>query len=295
MRDHDVAGAVVVGVTDAEEQSALAHRAAQEANHRGARLFVMHAAEWPVPAGGSAAHDDEPYLQRIENVITPIVESVRREHPQLDVVPDRVLGSPASALLDRSAEASLIVLGHRGSGGFPRLPLGSVSLQVATHSQCPVLVMRPSGATERARDRVVVGVDVEDFQPGVMEFALETAQSRGAALEVVHASTRPELLATGPSGPLLLQHDETVASEAQDALEDRLSSYRSQYQSLSIRARAERGRPANVLIDASRRALLVVVGTRGRAGLKRLLLGSVSGEVLHSADCPVAVVPTTHH
>ncbi|MCZ7456271.1 universal stress protein [Streptomyces sp. WMMC940] len=292
MRDPDVAGAVVVGVADTEGQAVLAHRAAEEANHRGARLFVMHAAEWPSSAG-SAAPDDEPYLQRIERVTAPIIESVRREHPQLDVVPDRVIGSPASALLDRSADASLIVLGHRGSGGFPRLPLGSVSLQVATHSQCPVLVLRPGAVADRADRRVVVGLDVEDVQPSVMEFALESALRRDAVLEVVHASPLPGMPTPGPSGPLLARY-ETVPSEAQDTLEEILASYRSLQPRPEIRARAERGRPASLLVEASHHALLVVVGARGRAGMKRLLLGSVSGEVLHSADCPVAVVPTAH-
>jgi nucleotide-binding universal stress UspA family protein len=49
--------------------------------------------------------------------------------------------SPASAILDAAKDADLIVVGSRGHGGFPGLHLGSVSTQVVTHAQCPVLVV----------------------------------------------------------------------------------------------------------------------------------------------------------
>ncbi|WP_374986992.1 universal stress protein [Streptomyces fradiae] len=59
-----------------------------------------------------------------------------------------------------------------------------------------------------------------------------------------------------------------------------------------MRSRVEGGRPGAVLNRATRRAELLVVGSHGRTGLKRLVLGSVSAQVLHSADCPVVVLPT---
>ncbi|MFD4586022.1 universal stress protein [Streptomyces sp. NPDC058423] len=55
--------------------------------------------------------------------------------------------------------------------------------------------------------------------------------------------------------------------------------------------RVERSRPASLLVDSSRDATLLVVGTHGRTGLRRLMLGSVSGEMLHTAECPVVVAP----
>ncbi|MEV0966083.1 universal stress protein [Streptomyces sp. NPDC049910] len=60
---------------------------------------------------------------------------------------------------------------------------------------------------------------------------------------------------------------------------------------VAIRTRVERCRAAHLLVESSRGAELVVVGTHGRTGLRRLVLGSVSGEVPHTAECPVAVVP----
>jgi nucleotide-binding universal stress UspA family protein len=57
---------------------------------------------------------------------------------------------PAKALVDRAAEADLVVVGSRGRGGFAGLRLGSVSEQVTRHAQCPVLVVRTK-AKERSR------------------------------------------------------------------------------------------------------------------------------------------------
>ncbi|GBP99480.1 universal stress protein [Streptomyces spongiicola] len=295
-RDQHAAGSVVVGVVEAEGQEQVALRAAREAARAGTGLRILHAVEWPPP--GTADDDTAPEADgdgrtppdRAERVVARFSEIVHQRFPRLAIEPDHVSGSPAPALIDRSAEAPLVVVGHRGTGGFPRLPLGSVSLQVATHSRCPVLVVRPGEGTEPVGSRVVVGVDVDDVQPHVMEFALRAAGSRAARLDVAHASTRPELLSTGPTGPLLVGR-ETRPIAAKDLLEQELAPYRSRWPDVDIRTRVERCRPAHLLVESSRGAELVVVGTHGRTGLRRLVLGSVSGEVLRTAECPVAVVP----
>ncbi|WP_225995060.1 universal stress protein [Streptomyces arboris] len=293
MDDQLMTGSVVVGVVDTAEQRLVVRCAAEEAVRRGVVLRILHVVEWPAPAGSTGSVGRGATAQEAERVIASFAESVARQFPQLEVVPDVVSGLPAQALLDRSSTAALIVVGHRGTDGFPRLPLGSASLQVATHSQCPVLVVRPGTLEEPRENRVVVGVDMDDLPSGLMEFALEAAQARSAVLEVVHVATRPELLGTGPTGPALLD-DEAVSSSAQEGLESILAPYRSHYPGLDLQGRVKRHQPAQALVDASRHASLLVVGSHGRTGLKRLLLGSVSGKVLHTALCPVAVVPAAH-
>lgn len=293
MDDQRMTGAVVVGVVDTAEQRLVVRQAAEEAARRGAVLRILHAVEWPAPPGSAESTGRGATAEQAEQVIATFAEAVAQQFPQLEVVPDVVSGPPARALIDRSSAGALVVVGHRGTGGFPRLPLGSVSLQVATHSECPVLVVRPGERAEPRENRVVVGVDVDDLPSGPMEFALEAAKARGAALEAVYVATRPELLGTGPTGPSLMDHD-AVSSSAQAALENVLASYRSDHPGLDLQGHVKRHQPAHALVDASRHARLLVVGSHGRTGLKRLLLGSVSGKVLHTALCPVAVVPTAH-
>ncbi|MFQ6852559.1 universal stress protein [Streptomyces sp. 35M1] len=288
-----MAGAVVVGVVDTAEQRPLVQYAAEEANRRGAVLRFLHAVEWPAPPGAAESPGRGATAEEAERLIASFAESVAQQFPQVEVVPDVVSGPPARALVDRSSQSAVIVVGHRGTGGFPRLPLGSVSLQVATHAECPVLVVRPGESEEPRENRVVVGVDVDDLPSGLMEFAVEAAEARGAALDVVYVATRPELLGTGPTGPALMD-DEAVSSSAWEGLENMLASYRSGHPGLDLRGHVKRHHPAAALVDASRRAGLLVVGSHGRTGLRRLLLGSVSGKVLHTALCPVAVVPAAH-
>ncbi|MER7700927.1 MULTISPECIES: universal stress protein [unclassified Streptomyces] len=291
--DQRLSGAVVVGVVDTAEQRLVVRQAAEEAARRGAVLRIVHAVEWPAPPGSAEPAGRDVTTQRAEHVTASFAEAVAQQFPQLEVVSDVVSGSPARALVDRSSAGALIVVGHRGTGGSPRLPLGSVSLQVATHSECPVLVVRPGEREEPRENRVVVGVDVDDLPAGLMDFALETAEARSAALEVVYVATRPELLGTGPTGPALMD-DRALSRRAQEKLENMLAAYRSDHPNLDLQGRVKRHQPAQALVDASRRASLLVVGSHGRTGLKRLLLGSVSGKVLHTALCPVAVVPTAH-
>jgi len=51
-------------------------------------------------------------------------------------------------LIDKSAEVDVLVLGHRGRGGFASMLLGSVGLQCVQHARCPVIVVRPRGEAE---------------------------------------------------------------------------------------------------------------------------------------------------
>ncbi|WP_028812505.1 universal stress protein [Streptomyces flavidovirens] len=282
---------VVVGVAEAEHQDEIVRFAAEEAARRGWRLRILHAVEWPMPPGVHRGGQSASFVERAERVVAPLQEAVSREFPEVDVSPDLVSGSPAPALLDRSSQASLIVVGHRGAGGFARLPLGSVSWQVATHAECPVVVVRPHGTGRLRENRVVVGVDLPDIRSDVMHFAIEAASTRRAVLEAVYAAFQSPTLKTEPAGPAL-PDPRAMPGNARKIFDQALQPYRLENPDMEIRTRIEGGRPAAVLTNAARKAALLVVGSHGRTGLKRLMLGSVSAQVLHSAACPVAVLPT---
>jgi nucleotide-binding universal stress UspA family protein len=81
----------------------------------------------------------------------------------------------------------------------------------------------------------------------------------------------------------LVAEQERITSEA-------IAQWATQFPNVDVWTRVMQGRPADVLVDASEGAELVVVGSRGRGGFRGLLLGSVSRSVMHRAHCPVAVI-----
>ncbi|MER5213589.1 universal stress protein [Streptomyces sp. NPDC002838] len=78
---------------------------------------------------------------------------------------------------------------------------------------------------------------------------------------------------------------------ARHFLEERIAEFNGRYPGVPVALRLEWTHPATYLTELSEETDLLVVGSRGRAGLRRLLLGSVSSEVLYTARCPVAVIP----
>ncbi|WP_428966485.1 universal stress protein [Micromonospora fluostatini] len=141
-----VDGPVAVGLDGSDPALAAVRLAADEAARRDTGLLLIHVRsgdeERSVPdeveesaAAGRADSDD---------LLATAAATVRAEHPHL-AVERRSLraGKPAPALVQASGEATLLVVGSRGRGGFAGLLLGSVSQALVQHGHCPVLVARP--------------------------------------------------------------------------------------------------------------------------------------------------------
>jgi nucleotide-binding universal stress UspA family protein len=132
---------------------------------------------------------------------------------------------------------------------------------------------------------IVVGVDGSEHSRRALQWAAEEAAQRGATLEVVLAWTLLAQPGTKPPKPDFTDTDARAVLE--QIVDEALGADRPEGMVLSpindLAARA--------LIDASEEASLVVVGSRGLGGFRDLLLGSVSGQVVRHAKCPVVVIP----
>ncbi|MEV8312269.1 universal stress protein [Streptomyces flavidovirens] len=285
---------VIVGVDQGPGHDDLVRFAAREAALRQRPLSIAHAFELPLP-GGSVSDQEESHsaAKASAQLVEHYERLAREEVPSLSVGGELIMGHAAAGLIERSADAELIVIGRRGSGGFPRLPLGSVSWQVATHADCPVVVVRPADPAERPDNRVVVGVDTDDASLQALDLAYLEADLRGARLDVVHCAFD---IATSPTGAITtVPVDPAVVRSGQrEFFDGELRRRRDRHPDVEVNLRMDHASPAPLLVEASTGACLLVVGSHRRTGVRRFLLGSVSAEVLHTAHCPVAVVPVQH-
>ena len=193
-------------------------------------------------------------------------------------------------LQERSAHAHLVVVGSRGQGGFAGLLAGSTSVALSGHAHCPVVVIRGEEALRHARTGgVVVGVDGSAHSLRALGFATAQAAQRAVPLRVLRIWAPPAPRWGPPDFD-----PETVAAHERGAAEESVAPFRERHPGLQIDIEVVTGSPASVLVEASRQAQLAVVGTRGRGGLRGMLLGSVSQQLIQHGHCPVAVVPELH-
>jgi nucleotide-binding universal stress UspA family protein len=138
--------------------------------------------------------------------------------------------------------------------------------------------------------RIVVGVDHSEGSRRALEWALDEARLRGARVEVVHAWSFP-YLPTGPfvSAPLLSA--EQLEADARVVLDASIAEVDVAGLAEPVEPVLVCDGPANALLERSKGADLLVVGSRGRGGFTGLLLGSVSQAVSQHAPCPVVIVP----
>ncbi len=140
---------------------------------------------------------------------------------------------------------------------------------------------------------ITVGIDGSAHSTRALEWAIKEAAIRHAPVTVVTVHTVPMSGWTG--NPITLPQDAEDQEKAQRAAEELTLKATSQLggaQPSSVTVRAISGFPVQELIEASRTADLMVVGSRGAGGFARLLIGSVSSQVVHHAHCPVVVVPS---
>ena len=140
---------------------------------------------------------------------------------------------------------------------------------------------------------IVVGVDGSRHSERSLEWAMKEAALRQVPLTVVavHPVATSGWTKAGMSFPADAADEERARAAAQEEV-DKVASEVGGQRPPSVTVRAESGVPAEVLINASKGADMLVVGSRGSGGFSRLLMGSVSNQVAHHAACPVVIIPS---
>jgi nucleotide-binding universal stress UspA family protein len=139
---------------------------------------------------------------------------------------------------------------------------------------------------------IIVGIDGSVHSRRALQWALNEASIRHTPLTVLTVNQAVAGLsgyAVGSPGDK--ERTAQCRNAAQEEADSVLGTFGAESRPPSVTVRAVSGLPSEVLLDAAADADMIVVGSRGAGGFKRLLLGSVSSQVSQHAHCPVVVIP----
>ena len=189
----------------------------------------------------------------------------------------------------RAHDVDLIVMGTHGRQGIDHLMLGSVAEEIVRNASRPVLTVRydESTPTATAVRRILVPIDFSEFSP--LDVAVELARTYGAELDMLHVieeAVLPTIYGVEPLSPNAPLYIERTEGALRKLLDDAGASDVVASQHVRIGHA-----PRRILEFADeRRVDLIVLGSHGRTGLSRLLIGSVAEKVVRLAPCPVFTV-----
>ena len=286
---------LVVGSSLEEGSDEVVRTALALARAAGAEVDLVHALG-PLPHFLGEEPVDPAELR--EEALARHREALRRhaEEAGAPAVPVRyevLEGPPARALVQaaRDGNADLIVVGAKVPGKAFRERLGSTADRVVRTAPCPILVVRPALRVPPAR--VVAAVDLsplstEAFHAGLALLA-QVAGGAPVRVDVLHVHTFMKFVAERQEDPKLTEEEAERRSAAE------LAAFVEREQAgtpLELRAVPRSGDPRIEILRALGRGVdLAVLGTHGRSGFDRFLVGSVAATVVRQARCSVLVVP----
>jgi nucleotide-binding universal stress UspA family protein len=293
---------IIVGVDDSEPAIAAVAYAARLARDHGGELVLAAVINWVAliaqAASDGAAIDAGPIIDQLSEDAGAVLDRGSEIARRFGIAVERRMpqGDPAEMLMTIAHEekATLIVMGTHGRRGIGRMFLGSTAEMVLRGSSIPVLTLRgaiPSDReAQRCISRILIGID--DSEPS------------DAALNAVFAlppEDRQELLIysavdVGASFGVTrtLAIEKQLFSEADAIVERAMKAAREQ--NINARGSTVEGRAADVIVVAAAAEAvdLVVMGSHGRRGFRRFVLGSVAEHVVRAAPAPVLVVRATN-
>lgn len=278
--------------TDFSPGSADAMRVAvRMAREKGATLVVAHAWQIPALAFGSEPFSMAPsLLQTMSDDAKRALEGAVDEAKQqgADAIGLMLNGVPWARLAEVAEgdpEIELVVMGTHGRTGLTRVVLGSVAEKVVRHAPCSVLVTRGEG---KPFTDVLVPVDFSVSSEQAVEQAARLVRPGGSGVTLLHVIEAP-VAANGEMFDLSFMRELDQASAT--AL-DEVAATLTRKVDVPVSTRIRIGYAGGQILAALEKDPvfdLVVMGSHGRTGLKRALLGSVAEKIVRHAPCSVLV------
>ena len=284
---------ILTGVDGSAVSRAALAWTAREAAMRHEPVTLVHVVapvtvSWPIASeqAAIAKWQEENARDVLIQARNDLIATMDQSQP-LEVRTEVLYSNVVHALVDASKDARMIVVGSHGRGALGRFLLGSVSSGIVHHAHCPVAIIH---ADERssidAGAPIVLGIDGSPASEAATAFAFDEAAIRGVSLIALHAWSDVGVF------PILGVDWRTYQSQGEEVLGERLAGWQEQYPDVQVERRLVCDTPARWLLEESRHAQLVVIGSHGRGGFGGMLLGSVSSAVAESAKVPVIVVRT---
>jgi nucleotide-binding universal stress UspA family protein len=215
-------------------------------------------------------------VEKDEQEATKHLEWVRNQAQKEGVECETIVSlgeEPYQDIIDQASKnkVNMIIMGTHGRTGMKRLMMGSVTAKVIGHAPCNVLVL-PIDAKVEFKN-VLIATDGSKYGDAAASEALGIAKRCGSSLIVISvASSGAEF---GSAKDNVKKVTETAEKEG-----------------IKTKEVVAKGKPYEAIVETSKqkRADLIVLGSHGRAGLERLLMGSVTERVIGHSEAAVLVV-----
>ncbi len=198
------------------------------------------------------------------------------------------IGHPVNVIVEtaRSARSNLIILGARGLGPVKELILGSISHRVLMHAPCSTMIIKAPLTQLR---KILLPIEgLEDAEAALQFLALQPFQEP-VEVEVFAVWPQPQL-----SWPTTVGQSDVLEMQAIEEARERMKPVTDRLMQMNFLCQAHvgMGDPAFAILEQAKASQsdLIIMGTHGRGGFSRFLMGSVSHAVLHQTPCPVLIV-----
>jgi nucleotide-binding universal stress UspA family protein len=244
--------------------------------------------QYPIVADMSNMQGYTEFRKAMENAGRQLLDHTTTLLPPESETITRVceFAKPAALILDRARDsgAELIVIGARGRGRVGEFVLGSVSHRVALHANCSTLIVKER---EGPLKRVLVAVEGQEDGARIKAWLLAHPFKNAVDLTIVSV-VRP-IPSTDPFSLFPVQDWTDIARRAAEDLVKGLAAALMNHR-YTVGTQITVGDPIGILTERAKTADLLMIGSHGRRGLERFLLGSISHALLHGVPCPVLVV-----
>jgi nucleotide-binding universal stress UspA family protein len=294
---------ILVGVDFSEHSEAALNQALDIAGHVGAEVVLVHAGVVPEPAVdlsrtiGRDAGDWQQILRDRLEENRKALAALRERHEGRGVkLSQVVIDDLPDAGIAKAAEelgADLVIVGSRGNTGFTRLLLGSVAERVVRHTKTHVMVARPKSQARGGYKRILVPTDFSETAQRAFDVAAELL-AEGGVIEVLHCWQLPPMAGghyiPAPSAQVVSEMRQDLASRTEAAGERALAPLRAR--GITVEFRQTEAAPATAIVDTATSGSCdaIVMGSHGRRGLQRFLLGSLAETTVRYAPTSVVVV-----